>query len=100
MRYLLPLLLLSTSALAQQQPVCQDAQKVRDFLTNEYGEKPVYEMTDGDNRHLIIFVNEQTGSWSVIATDDKISCVVDVGKDMRPYGKEAPKPVEPKKNPT
>ena len=84
MKYLIPLLLISTSAIAQQSGPCDESQKVYELLTNQYGEKPFVEMKDSKGRKLIMFVNPQTGSWTVVATDDSIACGISAGKEFTP----------------
>jgi hypothetical protein len=84
MKYLIPLLLISTSAIAQQAGPCDETQKVYNFLINNYGEKPFVEMKDNKDRKMIMFVNPETGTWTVIITDDKIACGVSAGKNFTP----------------
>jgi hypothetical protein len=87
MRYLIPLLLLSTAAVAQQQS-CGTSQKVHDFLSNDYGEKPFIEMKDERDRQFIMYVNPDTGSWTVVLlTDQGTLCGVSSGKGMIPATK-------------
>lgn len=95
MKYLIPLLLISTSAIAQQTKPCEESQKIYNFLIDNYGEKPFVEMKETTGRKLVIFVNPQTGSWTVITTDDKIACGISSGKEFTPadpnrYKKEDP----------
>jgi len=101
MKYLVPLLLISTSAFAQQQQngPCDEAQKVFELLTNKYSEKPFIEMKDSKGRKLVMFVNPQTGTWTVIATDDKIACGISAGSDFTPADPNKFK-VELKKDPS
>lgn len=88
MRYLIPLLLLSTSALAQQQPNCGTAQSVHDFLENQYGEKPFIEMKDQNGRQFIMYVNPNGSSWTVVHLSEQgLMCGVSSGKDFAPATK-------------
>ena len=87
MRYLIPLLVISSSALAEEAPNmsrCADAQKIHDFLVTEYGEKPFAEMKTVDGNQLIMYVNPKTSTYTVVATDYKISCGISAGKDFKP----------------
>ena len=99
MRYLIPLLLLSTTAVAQQQGQgpCDTAQKVHDFLTQQYGEKPFVEFKDSQGRQLIMYVNPQSGSYTVIATNGAMSCGISVGGSFTPADPNRFKTEEPKK---
>ena len=99
MKYIIPLLLVSTSALAQQTGPCDESQKVYELLTKQYGEKPFVEMRDTKGRKMVMFVNPQTGSWTVIATDDKTSCGISAGKEFLPADPNRFKE-EPKKDPS
>jgi len=95
MKYLIPLLLLSTSSLAQQQSnPCDTNEKTNELLTKQYGEKPFIEMKDNSGRQFVMYVNPNTGTWTVIATNDDLSCGVSAGKDFTPAD---PKRFEEKK---
>jgi hypothetical protein len=87
MRYLIPLLLISTSAVAQQQP-CGTAQTVHDFISNNYSEKPFIEMKDENDRQFIMYVNPDNGSWTVVQlTEQGTMCGISSGKGMIPATK-------------
>lgn len=92
-------LLISAPALAQQAGPCDESQKVYELLTGSYGEKPFIEMKDSKNRKLVMFVNPQTGTWTVIATDDKLACGISAGKEFTPADPNRFK-IEPKKDPS
>lgn len=89
MRYLVPLLILSTPAIAQQDNMerCANVDKITKFLAESYGEKPFVEMDDKFNKHLVIYWNGETGSWTVVAVDNDKACGVDAGKNMKPADK-------------
>ena len=56
MKYLIPCLLLSTSALAQQQSgPCDTKEKIHEVLTKQYGEKPFIEMKDNFGRQFVMY---------------------------------------------
>jgi hypothetical protein len=96
MKYLIPLLLISTSALAQQQPgPCASKEKTHELLTKQYGEKPFVEMKDNFGRQFVMYVNPNSGTWTVIVTKDDMSCGVSAGKDLTPVD---PKRFEQKKS--
>jgi len=85
MKYLIPLLLISTSSLAQQQSgPCDTKQKTHELLTKQYGEKPFIEMKDNFDNQFVMYVNPNTGTWTVVSTKDDVSCGVSAGKDLTP----------------
>lgn len=85
MKYLISLLLISTSAFAQQQTSpCDTKEKTHELLTKQYGERPFIEMKDNFDRQFVMYVNPNTGTWTVIATKDDLSCAVSAGKDFTP----------------
>lgn len=84
MRYLIPLaLILATPAFAQP---CSDAKEVNKLLTKDYGEKPFIEMDDNLGRHLVIYLNSSTLSWTAVALDKEknIICAVAAGTNFKP----------------
>jgi len=99
MRYLIPLLLMTTAAVAQQQSQnpCDTAQKVHEFLTQQYGEKPFIEFKDSQGRQMIMYVNPTTGSYTVITTNNISSCGVSAGSSFAPADQNRFKESEPKK---
>ena len=85
MKYLIPFLLISTSVLAQQQSgPCDTKEKTHELLTKQYGEIPFVEMKYNFGRQFVMYVNPNTGTWTVIATKDDVSCGVSAGKDLTP----------------
>ena len=99
MRYIIPLLMITTAASAQQQgqPPCDSAQKVHEFLTKEYGEKPFVEFKDTQGRQMIMYVNPSSGSYTVINTDGIHSCALIAGNSFTPADQNRFKSVDPKK---
>jgi len=100
MKYLLPLVLIATPVLAEDaQPQnmsrCADAQKIHNFLVNEYGEKPFAEMKNSQGGQIIMYVNPKTSSYTVIQTDMKVSCGVSAGTDFKPATEKHWKDPEP-----
>lgn len=84
MRYLIALLFLCTPALAEQP--CSEANKVNELLSKDYGEKPFIEMDDNYGRHLVIYLNASTLSWTAVSLDKekKIICAVSAGTNFKP----------------
>ena len=71
MKYLIPLLLLSTAAFAQEAPLtnsarCAKADKIYQFLNSEYGEIPFAEFKDQGGRDIVMFVSPTQSTWSVL----------------------------------
>lgn len=88
MRYLIPLMLLATPALAQENMErCADTDKIVKFLAESYGERPFVEMDNKYEKHLVLFWNGDTGTWTVVAVDKDKACGVDAGKNMKPADK-------------
>jgi hypothetical protein len=97
MKYLIPLLLLSTAAIADTPTKCGKSQDVHNFLSNQFGEKPFIEMKLNDNQQFIMYVNPNTGTWTVTQlTENGLMCGVSAGKDFTPATKrfEVTKPKE------
>ena len=79
---------ISATALAQEsrtfnKPVlCADRDRViRELTGPKYQEMPVWlglENSSGDRYSL--FVNAETGSWTLIQFDEKIACVIGAGE--------------------
>ena len=99
MKYLLPLLLISTSVFAQENSNCTTNSNLHNLLTQKYGEKPFVQMKDGNGRQLIMYVSPVTGSWTVIATSGDTSCGLASGDEFSPVDADRFK-VEPKKEPS
>jgi hypothetical protein len=104
MKYLIPLLLLSTAAIAQESATtCTTPEKIFSFLNTNYGEIPFAEFLDGTNRHMVMLVSPKTGSLTVlIETQDGKYCGIAAGTkfepvDQKKYEKylEAKKPENP-----
>ena len=88
MKYLLPLLLFIPGVAQAQQTACDTAQKVHDFLVNDYGEKPFAEMKDEKDRQFLMYVNPDTGTWTVTQiADGGLMCGISSGKNFIPATK-------------
>ena len=86
MKYVIPLLLLSTiTAAADQQPACGDITAAYTYLLKQYGEHPMIQMKDASNRTLVIFTNPTTRTWTVLQfLNDTKSCAIASGEDLTP----------------
>ena len=87
-KLLLGVLLLPAVALAQpvtvEKPVYCDKPEalIRSITGNNYKERPKWLGEDEKSRYSL-FVNEETGSWTIIQFNDKIACVLGVGESSK-----------------
>lgn len=101
-------LLLPTIALAQETPkrsaktfystqACDDVMSMTNTVVGKYGEQPLFkgmgiqfsaaENGKGYVGSMMMFVNQDTGSWSLITLyGDGTGCMVASGKEFEPYG--------------
>jgi hypothetical protein len=71
MKYLLPFLLLTTSALAEEEvPRCASGEKIFTFLNSQYGEIPFAEFLDQQDRRMVMTVSPSTSTWTVLLEDN------------------------------
>jgi hypothetical protein len=64
---------------------CDDTKIVTDYLTKNYKEIPllVGKTEDEVGSLMSFWVNRKTGTWTIIATKDKLSCIIGVGKSLK-----------------
>ena len=86
MKYLIPLLLLSTAAIAEESVSrCASGEKIFTYLNTEYGEIPLAEFLDGQNRHMVMLVSPKTSTWTVLVEgNDGKFCGVASGTKFEP----------------
>jgi hypothetical protein len=64
------LILLAVPAVAQQQdasPICGPfAQILQQIGASKYHEKPVFQGDGGDGNMMVLWLNQETGSWAVM----------------------------------
>lgn len=91
MRFLaLVILLLPSVAMAQQN--CGRTSEVAPSLEKSHGEKSVVRMMSGRLGIVEIFVNRQTGSYTVVVhRPEGISCLIDAGDSFEGVG-DKPRP--------
>ena len=99
-------LLLPTIALAQETPktsaktfygtqACDDVMSMTNTVVGKYGEQPLFKgmgiqfsAADGKGYagSMMMFVNQDTGSWSLITLYlDGTGCMVATGREFEPY---------------
>jgi len=86
MKYLIPLLLVSTVATAQETPSrCASGEKIFSYLSQQYGEIPFAELLDPQDRHMVMLVSPKTSTWTVLMeeTTDHF-CAVAAGSKFEP----------------
>ena len=63
---------------------CRGSEALREILTLKHGEVVVYDAVTREGRLLEVYVNLDTGTWSIVTTTlPHISCVVYVGDGWR-----------------
>lgn len=96
MRLILPILaaFLMTSSVAKEPGVftaqgnmtCDKNGSIIKVITAEYGERPFAFGTGPDDSKMILAVNQETKTWTVLAIKDNITCVLALGTDLSTYG--------------
>jgi hypothetical protein len=71
--------------MASKKIVCVSVKKAMADLKDKYGEEPIVmgNVTNMDDVKMAVFINPDTGSFTVLEFDDAAACVVSVGKDAR-----------------
>ncbi len=60
--------------------ICDEIQKVIQSLGENYKEKPVW-LATGEGTKFSLFVNKETGSWTLLQFNSEVACILGVGKD-------------------
>jgi hypothetical protein len=85
------MILFLTSLVSSAQPdvfeidkpvTCSDPKTVIETLSDQYQEQPFWSGRDRESKY-ILFVNSKTGSWSMVEYNDKVACVVGLGKNAK-----------------
>jgi hypothetical protein len=65
--------------------VCDDTQIVTKRLFNTFGEVPIIRglTSDVSGTVMTMWLNPKDSSWTILATKDKITCVIGYGKDFK-----------------
>ena len=87
--FLIPLLLISTSAVAQESPKCADASKIYNMLIKEYGEKPFAQFKGQSGSDFIMFVSPKSNTYTVVQVIGNVMCGVSAGDDFKPADEKA-----------
>jgi hypothetical protein len=83
--FILAALLFSTAAYGNE-AACSDAVKTHEEIVKKYGEKPFFDMHEQQTRQLILYMNPQTGTWTVFAYKPELNqlCAVTAGDGFKP----------------
>jgi hypothetical protein len=86
MRKLIILVGLLFSTAVYGQAACSDAVKTHEEIAKKYGEKPFFDMHEQQTRQLILYMNPQTGTWTVFAYKPELNqlCAVTAGDGFKP----------------
>lgn len=65
--------------------VCLSFKKAISDLKEKYGEEPIVmgTTTNMEDVKMAVFVNPDTGSFTVLEFDEEAACIISVGKDAR-----------------
>jgi hypothetical protein len=92
MKFLHTILLSSLSLTAVAEPItitstmpCDESKVIIDYLTKNYKEVPLLtgKAEDEVGSLMSFWVNTKTGTWTIVATKNKLSCIVGVGKNLK-----------------
>lgn len=97
MRYLaLMAALAAAPAQAQDQPVCVLTADAIEWLMRDYGEEPTVLMLRPSGSAILVVVNPQTQSWTILVQQTpETSCIVAAGKGFAVLEPEIPAKGEP-----
>ena len=82
-------LLLTTTTFAQQpdeiidlvKPLkCSRAESVMNFLAEKFKEKPLWVGKTSAGTHIVLMVNKETKTWTLIEYDSALACVLGAGE--------------------
>lgn len=60
--------------------VCDESKKIIAALNENWKEKIIWTASDGkDQSRYGLFVNEKTGSWTILQLTPEVACVIGVG---------------------
>lgn len=90
--FLLLTISLTTSLTAIAEPItitstmpCDDTKVITEYLTKNFKEIPLLmgKAEDEAGSVMSFWANFKTGTWTIIATKNQLSCVIGVGKNMK-----------------
>jgi hypothetical protein len=69
---------------ANKPVICDETKKIIKSLTEAFNEKPTWIANDStsDSRYAL-FVNEKTGTWTLLQVTPEISCILGVGTESK-----------------
>ena len=80
--------LLTNTAFAQDSEIfdlvkpmkCSHAESVMNFFTEKFKEKPLWVGKTNTDTHIVLLVNKETKTWTMIEYDSRIACVLGAGE--------------------
>lgn len=64
--------------------ICDKTEKVIRALAENFNEKPVWTAKDAsDGTRYSLFVNEKTGSWTILQMNPTTACILGVGEESQ-----------------
>lgn len=93
MRFLLTVLFLALLPSQGWAASCGTFNELADWLAADFEEYPVWISTSqsSDQKPLVmtVFLNEETGTWTLLSTNPYLTCAIASGHHWRPYDGDA-----------
>lgn len=90
MKYLPLMILISLSINVKAETLstefpCGETKKITEFLKERYNEAPIIlGKTDDVAKSLMsLWVNKNSGSWTLLATKEELTCIIGTGTDLK-----------------
>jgi len=76
---------------AGAQTICAPNEAWAKDLRDKFGETPLFTAKMGESKPVVFFVNEETGTFSIILIAPEVSCMIGAGSDFEalPSGEPA-----------
>lgn len=76
---LIPALVFSEPVKVDKPVICDNVEIVVKYITGEFGEQPIWMGSSPKGEQSALFVNTQTGTWSIISTTQTKACLLESG---------------------
>lgn len=90
MKFLYALLLLTLTLTSSAETItttmpCDDTVVITEYLAKNFKEVPLLmgRADDAVGSVMSFWINMKTGTWTIIATKNQLSCVIGVGKNLK-----------------